>query len=365
MSTSPLSTSRAPHRRRGRGLRYALGLALLAPAAVNAGSCAAPFDPQSLVSSVRVFSIDIDKPYAQPGDEVTFRIHYFDGRDTGGEFTPIQITWLAGCWNPEGGQYFNCYEPLGELLEQVQSGVISPEGLVAQGPGLDAFTVTIPDDVVSSVPEPAVGEKAGVGIIFFTVCAGRVAPVSQDGETAAGSFPLGCFDEDGNNLGADAFIPGYTQVYAFEDARENGNPTVKGLEWKGDTAEEGAVLEAKVCDISLEERRKSGCAALDEFAECDPIVVDVDVPNDVAEVDPDGKTVEGDPLHEVVWVSYFADGGSFEADLKLVSDAAEGIAEDHSTRWVPPPEPGLHTVWAVVRDNRGGSTTVSHLVQVE
>lgn len=348
-----------------RALRYVLGLALLAPAALHAGSCAAPFDPQSLVNSVRVFSVDIDKPYANPGDEVTFRVHYVDARDTGGEFTPIQITWLAGCWNPEGGQYYSCYEPLGELLAQVQSGAIPPDGLVAQGPGLDAFTVTIPDDLVSSVPEPALGPRAGVGIIFFTVCAGRVGVVEPEGETAARGFPLGCFDEDGNNLGPEAFIPGYTQVYAFEDERQNANPAVGGLAWNGDTQEEGTVLEAKTCGISVDDRRKSGCAAQDEFTECDAVEIDVDVESDVAELDPDGTTVEGEPLNEVVWVSYFSDAGSFESDLKLVSDASKGITDDHGTEWVPPPEPGLYTVWAVVRDNRGGSTTLQHLVEVE
>ena len=76
-------------------------------------------------------------------------------------------------------------------------------------------------------------------------------------------------------------------------------------------------------------------------------------------------SLEGNPLNEVLWVSYFASGGQFEAGLKLVADASQGVLSDRETLWVPPDEPGIYTIWAVVRDNRGGSTTVTHVVQVD
>ncbi len=354
-------------RRLGRAVRRCLiGGALLAVAiAGHVSSCAAPFDPQSEIKTVRVLSVDVDKPYARPGDTVTFKLNYYDGRDGGGAFSPIQITWLAGCYNPPGNQYYGCYQPLGELLGQVASGELPPGGLVAQGPGLDTFSITVPDDIVSSVPEPEVGAHLGLGFVFFTVCAGEVRPVLQEGSTEAGAFPLGCFDADGNQLGADAFIPGYTQVYAFADERDNGLPVVNAVTWDDAPLAEGELATATACPISNEERNKTGCSAPDVEAECTTVTIDVDVPKDIAEVDPDANDQEGNALREVVWVDYFADGGTFDADIKLVSDAQSGVTDDHSTVWTPPEEPGLYSLWAVVRDNRGGSTTVQHYVEVK
>ena len=55
----------------------------------------------------------------------------------------------------------------------------------------------------------------------------------------------------------------------------------------------------EVCDVTREERNKSGCAAVDEFTECTTYEIDVDVPTDVAERDPDSTGVDGEPLGEV------------------------------------------------------------------
>jgi hypothetical protein len=51
--------------------------------------------------------------------------------------------------------------------------------------------------------------------------------------------------------------------------------------------------------------------------------------------------------------------------VALVSDAVSGVTDDHKAKWLPPPEPGPVTLWAVVRDARGGSAMISRSVQVE
>jgi hypothetical protein len=314
-----------------------------------------------------VVSVDLDRPYANPGDEVTLKLHYFDGRepDDGGGFTPVQITWIGGCFNPPGNQYFGCYEPLGKLLADAAQGNIDPSGLLAQGPGLDAFTLKIPEGVLDAVPEPVFGPRYGTGYVFFVACAGEIRPItSAPGETSAGDFPLGCFNAEGEQLGPEAFVPGYTQVYIFADGRTNANPPAKGLLWDGEISEAGAVREVEACTVSLDDRRLSGCAAIDEFKECTTVELDVEVADDVAEVDPESTTADGEPLDEVVWVTYLSNGGSFEIDSLLVNDASEGLQDGRETRWVPPEEPGIYTIWAVLRDNRGGSTTIEQLVEV-
>ncbi|NUO54500.1 MAG: hypothetical protein HOV80_37120 [Polyangiaceae bacterium] len=365
-------------------------------AALAAGgyaSCSAPFDPPALVNSLRVLQVqvnavaptndadgdgvadadvdgdgDIDDDdfttqlsgaYALPGETVNFSMVYADGRDQTEVETsgPPLITWIGGCWNPPGNDYYGCYAQLGSLFEGLQTGALPPE--VGFGP---EFNLTVPTDVLAAVGQPDAGPRVAIGFIFFIVCAGDLRPVQQEGDTAAGSFPIGCFDSSGRELGPDGFVPGYTQVYVFEDGRRNANPVINGILVDGEAP--AAQVTVPACKVSEDERRKTGCSATDEFAECETVDIDVSVPDDVAEIDAGATGAEGEELREVVWVSYYADAGDFDSPTKLVSDAQKGIQGDHGTVWVPPETPGTYSVWAIVRDNRGGSSLVEQFINV-
>lgn len=350
-----------PRRKRSLLRCAAIGAtALVAMGGPGSGGCAAPFDPPSTLNALRILAVTADTPYGTAGEDITLKMTVVDGRDTD-NFTPVTIIWLGGCYNPDGGQYYNCYTQLAELFAGLGSGQLPPDGLIGTG---DTFELPIPEDIITSQADPELGPKYGLAYVFFMACAGEVKPVIQDGDTSAGFFPLGCFGSDGESLGPDAFVPGYTQVYVFEDERENPNPPVDGLEFDGEIHEEGSLVDVELCSVTLEERRKSGCAATDEFTECDVYDVDVVVPDDVADEDVESKDAEGNTLREVVWVSYFATGGTFESETKLISDAVEGIQSDRGVRWVPPEEPGFYQIWAVVRDNRGGSRVLSQNINV-
>ncbi len=328
-------------------------------------ACSTPFDPPSVVNALRVISVEIDKPYALPGDTVNFDMTLADGRGSEDLSDVTNILWIGGCVNPPGGSYFGCYESLGPLFAQVAEGGLPPEGLIGGGPGVTQFSFDIPEDILDEVPEPNYGPKIGSAFVFFIACGGEFRAVEQSGDTSASFFPIGCFDDEGRQLGSESFIPGYTQVFVFEDERSNANPPVSGLLVDDALLEADAVITAKVCPIAIEDRQRTGCAAPDEFTECEPLTIDVEVPDDAAETDPEAQDVEGNALNEVLWVSYFASGGQFETDVKLVADASDGVLDERETRWVPPEEPGIYSIWAVVRDNRGGSTMVTHVVQVD
>jgi len=340
-------------------------LALTAFGAVVTPSCGPPFKPASLIDGVRVLTIEADPPYALPGETITLKMRYSDGRVDIDDRQPLQITWIGGCFNPPGDQYFACFEQLNTLLQGVSAGDVAPGEFLLQGPAFDTFTVTLPEDIVTSRGEPAFGPKAGTGFVFFTVCAGTLRAVDDAGDTVAGSFPFGCFDATGKRLGAESYVPGYTVVYAYEDGRTNAQPEVNGLLFSGEPIEEMSLGAAAACDVSEEERDKSGCAAIDEFVECETYDIDVDVPRDVGEADPDATSIDGEPLGEVVWVNYYAEAGSFEEDIRLINDASKGYQSDHSTVWVPPAEKGRYAIWAVVHDSRGGATTLQRFVDVQ
>jgi hypothetical protein len=336
----------------------------------------AGFDSISSIDGLRVLAVQADKPYANPGDEVTFQMTYDDGYVTAGDPDagprPLEILWLGGCFDPEGDEYALCYSQIAAELSNPGMGADVGAGLT--------FSITLPEDIISRRPQPPAGDPYyGIAYVFFAVCAGTIKPVpagaggagESGGGGAVASFPLGCFDASGNQLGADSFVPGYTQVYAFADGRTNHNPVVLGLAITGTEADAApfgtpALPEVELCDVSEEDRRApAGCGRQNALTSCISYDLDVIVPRDVAEVDPSGKQADGQPLHEAVWVDYFADQGDINSTVALVSDATLGIQKGYDTLWTPPPTPGPAKLWAVVHDSRGGVTPFERTVLVK
>lgn len=345
-----------------------LAVAMLGGHAAASG-CAAGFVPVSEIDGLRVLSVQADQPYAQPGETVKLTMTYADPRE---KAPPAQVYWIAGCFNPPGDAYYGCYEQLANELQGLSDPAdLIQSGLVGVG---STFSLNIPDDLITSRPQPEAGAPwYGVGFVFFLACTGYLGPVEPEGTGAAGSFPIGCYDrpytEPGaKRLGADNFIPGYTQVYAFADGRRNANPIIEGMTSKDHLFPDdgGDRVQAERCPISEEDRlAPPGCGRPDPAEDCKVYDISVNVPKDVAEVDPSGAQTDGSPLHETVWVDYFAEAGSFDADAKLVSDAVEGYRKDHGVGFIPPAEPGPVRVWAVVHDNRGGQAVVERTIIVQ
>ncbi|MEZ4293804.1 MAG: hypothetical protein R3B70_02425 [Polyangiaceae bacterium] len=370
-----------------RGVLSALAAAALFGPAVSSG-CAVNFSPPGKVSTLRVIAVTADKPYIEPipasecaQDPEKCTIHFdmevYDAlgvAQTGSE-RQINILWIGGCFNPEGDQYSLCLFPALDLFGQAKGALDDaiatgnppefPEGLpVGWG---KKFSLVVPD-IVSSRPPPTYGPHYGIGYVFFLACAGKFGIKDAD-PSAAGTFPIGCFDKDtGAELGPESFVPGYTQIYSFEDGRQNQNPELTDVLLDGEpiSAEFDEIPTVAPCDVPPDERNQpSSCTREDPFVACTPLEIDVDVPDDIGEVDPDAKGEDGQPLKETVWVNYYTDTGDFESDIKLLSDATTGSFDKHSVQWLPPAEPGLATIWAVVRDSRGGSSVAVRYVRVE
>ncbi len=355
-------------------IRYALLMAVLA--LFLAPSCTPGFDPPSKINSLRILSVTMDKPYAEPGDEITMRMTVHDGLGDDGTPRQLQILWLAGCVDPEGDQFYLCFPQLAETFAPLAEGGIPPADLVKLdvltpenngAPDALEFSFSLPDDIISRRPEPAAGPHYGIAYVFFAACAGNLVPTdltSLGGEVP--EFPLECHDAEGNRLDAESFVIGYTQVYAFADQRTNANPPMGGITLDGvaipDNVDEAQVVER--CPVTDAERRVSGCGSTDPTEECNVYEISALV-GDIAEVDADEVDVDGNPLEEIVWVSYFTDGGDVSPSLALVNDATKGYQDEFQTEWVPPSEPGTYNIWAVVRDQRGGSSVMRRTVRVE
>jgi hypothetical protein len=414
MSESPLNR---PKRRWRRALLGALALGVTAGPAIVAG-CGPQFDGPSMVKGLRVLAVvperdlldgdgepvldDDGNPvqtgaaYALPGDEITFTMTYVDAFDPDNPSVgarDVQIVWLGGCIDPEGDNYFGCYESLLPLFDQFgdyRPGDPFPaelEGIVGLGPKFKL--APLPDDIVTRRPVPATGPHYGIAYVFFVACAGTLGVVPLEADAGnAGSFPLGCFDAEGRRLGSESFVPGFTQIYVFADERENPNPPLEGIkiidanltsQLRADVlvpmdfvpladTQAGAVaagaIRARTCFMEPDDRKIRSCDQ-NVYDDCPVYTIDVDFGDDVADIDPEGTGLNGEQLRETVWIDYFASAGNFESELKLIFDSTTGVSDDTSTRWVAPQEPGIVTIWAVLHDARGGQTVLTRYLSVE
>lgn len=366
------------HRPSRRLLLSALVSAFVVTPILASSACSPGYLPSDLVNGLRIMAVEADKPYLLPGESVTFELHLRDGHPDGPR--PVNVLWLGGCVNPPGDLYYGCFLQFAEVFKALGEGGLGPPqpgqpppnlppGLIGFSPGVTTsttFTTTMPLDIVSSRPAPDGGSKYGIAYAFFFACAGDIKPIEVDPSGAAGFLPLGCFDSEGKRLPADSFVPGYTQVYSFEDERRNENPVVKGMTLEGQPMSEdfADIPVVKACAQTFEERRQVGCFAPEPFEGCEAVEIDVDVDSNIAEIDP-GEIVNGKQIYEAVWVDYLVDAGDVTSGIRLISGVTEGYKKEHSTEWFPPSEPGLYTIWATVRDTRGGSTFIERYVRVE
>lgn len=360
----------------GKGGRRAL-LAGLAALCVGAPCCGGGGGGRpSQVESLRVIAVTADNPYVKPGVDknVTFSLTYADALDSV-EDGPreVQVTWLGGCVNPIGDSYLGCFAQFGKIFQGILGGggaglqgVFKQETLTPElsgAPGSASFTMSLPDDIMTGSLPTQTDTTYSTAYVFFAVCAGMVKPPPPD---SVEGFPLVCYDKvTGEQLSPDSYVVGYTQVFAFSDARSNTNPTVMGMKFDGedvgDTEETAKVVAP--CKAGTGAPAQQGCGA-PSVEECDSYPVEALV-DDVAELDPESAVEAKAPTKEAIWVDYFSDAGSFGGAKKLIVDPSRGYLADHATEWTPPAEAGLVTIWAVVHDARGGASVVRRFVRVE
>jgi hypothetical protein len=348
-------------------------VAVLLGAALS--GCGPEFDPQAKIASLRVIAVQKDRPYAQPGDEVNLEMLWSDGSEDAGR--PVEIAWVGGCHNPLGDLYQGCFA--------------TPDAMLEPGTG-DTFTLSIPDDIITSRPPPPDPQQPpyGLSYVFFAACAG-----SFDRASGGGGFSLICRDSAGNELGSDDFVAGYTAIYTYDSYR-NGNPIVRGLSLDGkplsggcfdpgsaaaaESGDLGAVLgraaegtssgspsePPTVCDSTEipDPQDQPDCSLPDAPCITAPPPGDflreaLEIRPEVyrASIEPDeiSRDAYGRDYEEQMWINYYISRGELRSDVRLLNDATTGLNEEFSTFFYPSHDPGPITIWAVVHDNRGGT----------
>jgi hypothetical protein len=345
-------------------LLLALSLALV--------GCGEGFDPGSEVKSLRVLGVNKDKPYPLPGEEVNLTLLWADRSDAVRN-EPVQVSWFMKgseaapkppCINPQGDLYYGCFQDLGPS---------SPgDPFIHEG---STFHFTVPSDIVSKRPPPMAGQPAyGLVYAFFAVCAGHLdlkAPTQQ------GALPLVCLDSNGQQLGPDDFVAGYTSLYVFADGFQNTAPEVmEGFEVAGKMVPSDCVGTACVgpdgpisfddpIDCAQTPERCFPVCKDDGDSTCPKIPFRPLLDSNIAERDEVSAKYYSRDVGEQMWINYYADRGGLKSEARLLNDATTGWNANYGTEFYAPKEPGPVTLWSVVHDNRGGTNWVRARLKIE
>lgn len=308
--------------------------------------CGSDSSPKNAVTGVRILAARADLPYARPGESVHVQGLVHDGRKS--PVTPMRLFWFpAPCVSPLGGSpELGCY-PLFEAL--------FPVGVDLTSSFVEASDVTIPipaDAIEKSLPRPGQSSRYAVAYVFMAACAGHLERVPRRSDLGPGAMPIGCFDAKHVQLGPEEFVFGYTRVFVFEE-RRNAIPSLDGVVFDGKPVDPAA---------GVTTRR---CAADAKTDECKTVELDVLFDDAAAEIDPDNVDEGGKVGRETLYVDWFTSAGKFMSDRKVVFDGLVGRPPKTAIDFSPPKEPGNGTIWAVLHDNRGGTSWIELPIAIE
>jgi hypothetical protein len=296
--------------------------------------CAPPsFEAPSDIDSVRILATRADTPYAPPGAIVNLEVLAVDGRVNPSQ--AMQVYWLkAACINPPGDAYYGCFPGFGS---QFRRGVDLGSELASGA----AFAFQMPADVIAAHSAVAGQPPYGLAVVFTLACAGHVE-YRPELATSPDAVPFACFDAAEHRLGAEDFVFAYSLVYAFTD-RSNENPTLENVTYGGTAIDPSAGLALQHCQKS-------------SIDDCSAVKLDVNVPRSSQEPDPSNLSANGEVLGESLYVQYYATGGKIANDTMVIFDARAGRLADTGDDFRAPLTPGEYQLWAVLHDNRGGTT---------
>jgi hypothetical protein len=326
--------------------------------------CEDDFEPISHIESVRILATQADKPYAKPDDEIVkVRVLAHDGRSKAArDANPVDMkvySLSTPCENPFSDLYYACYL---DFAARFQPGPVLPSSEIKEGP---EFEVRISSDIISRRPPTPGSDPFGSVFAFSMACPGTLHYLGLQAGPSPQSPPFACFDSQGKRLGYDSFVFAFTRIFAFE-TRTNKNPLIQSLTVAGQTfSDKGALCSdtTEPCEPSAEVSL-AGCTKKD-VDDCSKVKVDITVPPSEQETDP--SSARG---REQVWVDYYATGGKFEDDIRVLYDATEGKLSDTAVDFRRPKKrqgvtDQTEKLWAVVHDSRGGVSWVSMRLKID
>ena len=94
-------------------------------------------------------------------------------------------------------------------------------------------------------------------------------------------------------------------------------------------------------------------------------MLDVRFADAAAEVDPDNIDEHGKTGRETLYVDWFTSIGRFSGDRKILFDGQLGRMPQSPIDLSPPSTPGKGKVWAILHDNRGGTSWLEVPIEIQ
>jgi hypothetical protein len=288
--------------------------------------CADEVEPGTKVDSLRVLAQQADLPFAHPGESVQLRALSFDPRSR-----PLTWAW-AHCVNPSESSLQGCVERIAESPDPAAA-------VFALGEGVDAPTLPIPADVLTSLPVGARG-GASVGVVS-AACPGDLS-LGQ----GPGGLPFICREAgNGRELPLDDFIVGIKRITVRETER-NQNPQIERITFDGEDWAEGDIKEVGSCDQT--DFNYDACPG-----EQHQIAPHVSAASFEA-----GRDELGRDFGEQVVIQYYSTEGVFENEVKIGSEPKNGFVARKGASGQ------TLKLWFVARDNRGGVSWLERQIKV-
>ena len=297
---------------------------------LNTLGCAPDFDPASRVVTFRVLGQEANTPFAKPGETVEITSLSYDPQGR-----TVNWAWAA-CVNPSASTVQGCLDTIAE-----QTSVSGRSPILAQGAELDTFSYTVPEDVLSSLPESA-RPTALVGVLSVA------CPGDLSSEAGPNNLPFTCKEHGtGRTMELEEYVIGLKRIQVRSSDR-NQNPSIEQVTFDGEDWPETTVKTVSACDSEKNDYKPCADASKHTIA-VRPTAASVE----------SGKTEFGVSFTEQVIVEYYATEGIFEYEIKIAADPETGWAARRAASGKD------LTLWMVVHDDRGGATWVERHVHVE
>ena len=319
-------------------------------------ACGDPVFPASRVDSLRVLAVRAEQPFARPGETDALEMLWYDGSPSGPR--KVSVAWVAGCNNPPGDLYYECYRPLHATLDTVSDDDLAAERASSTVSFGQTYSAVIPADIISSRPRaPDVYHPYGLSYVFFAACPGTLYRQRDRMDR----FPFAC-------RGAADFVIGYYPIYVYDDVR-NANPILRSVSFDGNAVGAACALDTEcaggqACRNGACGPSVKSCAA-ENRDDCPAHVLNPDVDPASVELARSAQVADDRAPTEMLWAQYYATRGDITKDARIINDPDVGPYASYETGWRAPAEPGTAKLWVVVHDNRGGTAWAEVDVAVE
>ena len=216
----------------------------------------------------------------------------------------------------------------------------------------------MPEDVI--IARTGVTPSYGLAILFNFACTGTLKLLPYDPNSGnPQQIPIGCFDTNENQLGAQDFVFGFTRVYAYATSTEV-NPVIQEVDLggpRGPSVDGGPG--APIANGSPEPLE-----LVDGGPNTTPFVVPLCAESDGGTICEHaiGPVVPASPPgNKQVWADFYSTVGTFSSTARLLFDPTVTLSIPGGTnnKYSAPATllgaPKNNLLWIVVHDDQGGA----------